>query len=382
VECRRLVLSLLSATASACDAPALKKTLDETSPARIGAAWVALADCDQKTALAQLPATLAKMIPGDEGNAAAERAIALGQGAQIQAWLAKQDSGAKSATVSWLGARCEATEQVSTFFLDAHKSLGDAFWKDRWYRGLADCRTPAIQEVLGAQVSSFTGGRITDKTQLLSLLEVYARNLRAASIPTLTALGRSMTDAELQSYVINAFADAANVGSTSGVDAAGSAAAVAAINELAPTLSDRALLQARTTLLSLEDDAAADRLARYRWDDRWSDGYTYAVAAVDVATCSNGKLQGTLHTARIKEQGAAWPEQIEAALRDRLVPAWSIDSGSKCKGTSEVTFTFPTEPFADAAAADAWIAEQVKAFDASAGSWSKATKATHPDYAW
>jgi hypothetical protein len=57
---------------------------------------------------------------------------------------------------------------------------------------------------------------------------------------------------------------------------------------------------------------------------------------------------------------------------------WDIDAlTTKCKGTSEVVWEFPAEPFADEAGRDGWMSVQTKAFETSRAAILKRKVVTH-----
>jgi hypothetical protein len=365
-----------------CDPKPIQKELAEASPTGVPAVYQKLVACDAAVAKTTAPDALKKMLAGEATNPALVSAIGVGASDAVRAWFDTLEPDQRSATVAWMGAQCKSDATVEQFLVDTHAAKGAKFFEERWHRGLAECRTPKIQELLSKQLEAEAAGVSkpgADRSQFLGVLEVYSRNLGAAAIPTLGALGTSLKEDELLTYVVNAFADAANVGSAAGIDAAAATKAVAELEKIGPNLPPKAVEQARTTLLALGAEQTADSFAKYRWKDRMKDGtYRYAVVAVETMTCKNGKKLGYYHSADVSEPGRQWPSQLEGLIGEKLQAEWHLgEAAAKCKGTGEITYTFAPEPLADDAAAKAWYDAQKKAFDQKTAGWDKATAVEH-----
>jgi hypothetical protein len=365
----------------ACDSAPILIELEESAPATIASVWNDLYACDAVLAQEHIAPTLATMLTGPAANTAVSTFIGLGQSEAVGSWLEGLQSHDKNGVIGWLGEQCKSDENIANFFVSMHSKKGDAFFKERWHRGLSDCRTDAIRTLLSNEVGERAVGQVADATGFFSVLEAYARNLGADAVPTLSALGKSQTNPEVLSYVVNAFADAANVGSVEGTNLETADLAIAAIVELGPTLPERAVIQARTTLTTLDAEREADRFAKYRWPAQLqNDQYMYSVVALEDMVCKNGKKYAYLHHASFSEAGNMWPEQIEALLTEKLTFEWKLDHATRCKGEGEVTITMTKEPLAGEDAREAWLTDQVKAYEAPREEYKKARVVEQPDF--
>lgn len=373
---------LSSAFAQECDAEALAKTATDASPAGASAAYEQLARCAPERAAAIAGPVFERMLPGTDAHESIRLGVEAGATEPVKAFLGRMEADQRSRALVYLGKKCDSPK-ISAFFIDAHATLGDEFWKQRWGRGLADCRTDEVRKLLTDSLGEKeTGVGAIDRARFFSVLEVYSRNLRGDALPTLQKFARELKDPEEVTYVINAFADAAGVGSLEGVDRDTATRAVAAIVELGPDLPPLAVDQARTTLLALDAERESDALAKYRWPAAYRNfGYKYGYAAVAVerVTCKNGQKLGTFHHATITDGGDVWPDQIPEVLTEKLQFEWGLDDPPGCGGTRELAWAFPVEPFETEEARSAWLAEQKRAFDGSVGGYKKTTDLPHPD---
>lgn len=368
-----------TAAPAACDAKALQKEMTDASPTAVPGVYVKLAACDPAAAKAASGDAFKRILAGSAANEAAIAALGAGAGETVRTWVAGLEPSDRANTLGWLGEQCKDNAHVETFFVDAQGALGQKFWDDRWFKGLADCRTPKIRTVLQAQVSSQAKPQAGDHSVFVSVLEVYARNVGVAALPTLSDLVAKVNDEELSTYIVSAFADAARVGS-GGTDAEAANKAVTELQKLGPTLKPKAVEQARQTLLALGAEQAADSFARYRWPERLADGhYRYRVVAVEKATCKNGKSQSLFHYADFTEPGNQWPEQIQALLPEKLDAEWKLEAAEKCRGTGTLDVFVPAEPFKDEAEATAWLEEQRKTWKSSVGA-ATAKETAHPAF--
>jgi hypothetical protein len=351
-----LALVLAAHAAPTCDAKALGKALTDAGPSAAGKAFTDLAACDAAVAKIAAPEAFKRILAGDSGDAAIVAALGLGSGDVVRTWIGGLESDDKSRTIATLGKSC-ASPGVATFFLDTEKSLGDKFWSDRWYRGLGECREAPVQELLRARVSQ-PGN---DRGQFNGVIEVFSRNLGKDAIPALKAAAQSQKDPELASIIVNAFPNAAGVGTVAGEDPEATKLAVEALNELAPILPEKAVDQARTTLLSLGAEADSDHLAgvRYHADLQPSGGLLYGVVATEIATCKKGDTRVTFHHAHINEAGRTWPDEVAERIAPAVTGGFKLDLAASCKGTGTVENSTPPAPFKDAAAYDAWVQGQL-----------------------
>ncbi|MCB9743604.1 MAG: hypothetical protein H6740_13470 [Alphaproteobacteria bacterium] len=322
------------ALAQDCNARQLEKDLAAASPMGMPGAFQALADCDAAKAKAKASVAFGKALVGDEGTAIAVTAVQVGAWAETRTWISGLQADERSRTVAEMGGACaDGNEQVAKFLSESAKVMGDQFWTERWYRSLSACRFPEVQEMLRAEVQEPS----EDRTRFFGVLEVFCRNLGKDAVDYLKALSLSIKDEEELTYVISAFADAAQVGSASGQDAEATQAAVAAILEVAPQLPERALEQARTTLTSLGAEDAASSLATYRFESlKWEDGALhYGLLVVENATCKKGETRLGVHVGSLVNGGDLWPDQVAASVGGAIETAFTYDVAKKCKGTAQ-----------------------------------------------
>jgi hypothetical protein len=374
-----LTLVLVTGTAHAgCDAKALTRALAESVPATVPANYLALAACDPAAARKLAPSRLKMMPANAEATKAAITAIEAGSGADVRTWLVDLVADERARMVKALAASGPEHPAVCDFFVAVEDALGERFWNERWYRGLAECRTPSVQAMLGEALDTSPISRSSrNRSPFFSLVEVYARNLGLAAIERLKGYLAAPKDEEESTVLLTAFGDAANVGGAAGTDATVAQAATAAILELAPSLSDRALARARDVLNGLGAEAEASGLARWAFDDAWTDaGYTYGVAAIEDVTCKNGQQRALLWLGTAASDGASWPDQISGGLDARVASGWPSDAAAKCKGTAKRTAKLSERPLVGSAGVEAWQAEVRRQFDADFAAATKREVAT------
>jgi hypothetical protein len=346
-----------AAGAETCDAKALSKQLSEAAPNAAAALFSQLAACDPAAAKAAAPKVVPQFLADGPDQTAAVAAIEVGAPDVVRTWVGGLQSDEKARTIAALGAACNDSKPVQTFFADSQKALGDAFWTDRWYRGLETCRVPAIQNILKAQLDKGVGA---DRSRFVGVLEVYSRNLGAGALPVLEQLGKTQKDPEVLTYVVAAFADAAALGSDT-ADPKIAEAAVGTIVELAPTWPDKAVEQARITLKALGDERASDSLVlvRYKTFVQKDGGLLYGTIVVENATCKNGKHEQTVHTAKVLDPGQTWPDQLKEKVDESIRHGWELELAERCKGQGTVDILVPDAPFADSKGYDVWVKQQI-----------------------
>lgn len=348
--------------AQACNPAALGKALAEASPVQAGALFVELAACDVPAARKVVGKELLRVVPGTDGDAAAVAAVEIGATDVLLRWMAGMEPKDRARTISALGEACESRPPVREFLLSGRDRLGEAFWTDRWFRALSRCQGPEVGALLATELDRPPG---PDRTRFLGLLEVYARSQGPAAIPKLKELAGKHGDVETLTYIVQAFADAARVG-TAGARPEDVAAAAAALVELGPSLPPKVVDAARVALQSMGAEAQADGLAMERWRERrQADGsLLWGAVVVETSPCKKGsQTWRNIHPVLLRDPGGIWVDQLAARAQARVEPALGLSLGKKCKAEASLDWRFPKEPFADEAAWQAWRAEQLKAIE-------------------
>lgn len=366
--------------ADACDVPALATALKEATPVNTAGAWNDLASCDERKGKATAKAAFTKMIAGDDALLAAVTAVDLGLGDLVVDFTSRIEASDRSKTISALGEACSTVSSMSPWLITTPDALGERFWKERWYRAFTDCRTPEVQAWLANAISPEARQAGGSDTTYHDLLQAYARNAGAEAVPTLAQLARSLDDAD-ELAVVNAFGDAANLGSTDGPDEAARDAAVAALVELAPDLSGRSIGRARGVLQALDASDEASSLAKYRWPERYTgERYGYGVAVTQTLSCKKG-TEMVLHLAQMTEGGDAWPDQLPAQVEGKVPGLWELEKrAKKCKGTSSISVVVSPEPWGEPEAWEAFKKLHTTNFEANSSEASKATVQEQPSF--
>lgn len=364
-----------------CDGKALGVALVEATPLSTAQAYLDLSVCDPALTKKSTKAAFEKILSGTEGNNAALAAINLEQDGVVRAWLAALEPDERSRTIAFLGKTCKDDVALQGFFARAHADLGEQFWEDRWHRGLSDCRVESIQNILVEAIQKTNLKE--DQSRFFTVLEVYSRNLGAAAVPTIAALAKATDDQEHLTYLVNALADAANVGGATGINPAAAKSATTALVEMGPKLPPRAVEQARKTLLAMGSDEQADAFAGHRWRDRKKeDTYLYAVTVTESATCKNGKSFANLHYALFDETGNLWPGQLQENIGEKLAFEWNLDGAEKCKGEGKIDVVMPKEPFASKEDAESWLKTQKSSFTSRTTEFDKMKSQSHEDFSY
>jgi hypothetical protein len=366
-----VALSLVAFAEPDCDAKAMGAELAEASPIAISRLYVELVQCDAKAGKKHAGEALSRMLEGNESNEAVGAALSVGAAEEVRSWMDSLEPDQRSRTIRHLGTQCSSSEAAEQFLLESHERLGSKFFEERFHRGLGDCRTAGIQALLKSALED--EGVVAERTQYFSILEVYSRNLGADAVPVLEQLAGELPDDEVL-LVVSAFADAANVGGTGGIDTGAAVKAVAALTALGPSFSPGIIDQARSTLDALGSPDVASSFAKYRWPEKKvDDKYVYTAVCEELVTCKNGKKQAYFHHGRFTEGGDKWPAELSGELQNILTTHWTMDAAEKCKGEGEFLVEMSQEPIAeDDEAAREWLARKIQAFRAKAGEFQKA----------
>lgn len=347
-------LALLLSTptlAQDCDVRSLSRQLKDAPPIRIADHFLALAECDDGAARRVAKATVPRILPGDRAAAALVEAAHLGAETAVREWLDRSEPDVRSRTIDAIGRRCEADpDKVSAFLVSSADALGDAFWEQRWYRGLGSCPTEPVRALLTQGLDHPKVGRdVRPRTPFYGVLEVYARNLGAQALPTLTELVSAPHDDRDAVTLVNAFADAGGAAERE-PDPSRREAAAQALIQAVPGMPREAVERARGVLNALQAPDQASSIARHAWPQAWNDAYTWAVALTEVVTCRNGKVDVYLYTGLARDEQGRWPDEILPRLEDAARAAWPVDGAARCRGTSTFELATPGVPVTQEAA--------------------------------
>ena len=357
-----LLLSLLfSLNVHAQDCKAIPKALKGAGPRDAARMYVELASCNPAAAKKVAGTTIPTMLGDEEGQEAAMAAIRVGAGDVTRAWIKGLDPEERAPQIRALGKKCGDDKDVQGFLVDAAGALGETCWAQRWYRSLVTCRVPEAQAVLSNHLDKAKDGE--DRVRYFAVVSAWAQNVGGAAVPRLEKMIAERTDVEVQVNLIQAFVDAAQVGSLNGADAKVAEAGAAAIKRLSVSLPFRAVEQARISLQALDDEQGADALAKVRYNALLQEeGHLlYGVVAIEKAACKKGTYQ-VLHIAEVTDPGQTWPDQLQDKVQTSAEHAWKMTLCKKCKDDkASLTLKFPDAPFADEKAFKAWVEETVKA---------------------
>ena len=355
-----MLLSLiLSGTVAAQDCGSLAKDILTVGPHEAAPMFLQLSQCDAGAAKRVAPTVIPTLIGESDGFDAAVAAIKVGSGSSVMGWMNTLQRDEQSRAVRAYGKKCQESEAVQAFLVDAAAEKGDAFWTERWYRALTECRTPATTKLLVDHVEAGAG---EDRGSFFGVVEAYAVNVGADAIPKLAALVEAETDLEMQVNLIGAFADASQAGTLSGLDSKTAEKAAETVRTLAGKLPAKAMDKARQTLQVLLDEEGADKLVALRFKDvaQEDGGLLYGAVVFENATCKNDKIAQRYHVAEAIDPGQTWPDQLEEKVRTSVELNWSLNLAERCKGTGEVTYHVPDAPFADQESYKKWVKEVVR----------------------
>ena len=348
-------LAALPALAADCDVDALTAAVKDATPTYKGARFAELAECDATAAASVAAEAVPRFLAGEDTNGGVLAALTVGAQAEVTSWFSGLQRNELAPTIKWLGQQCEGNSAVPAFFLNAHDSLGERFWSERWYVGLSDCRDPGVQKVLADAVGQGLNPR--DPTRFFALLGLYARNLGANALPTLEEILPTVPENQRR-LVVEAWADAADVGSNDGRDEAAAKAAIASLTQVREHIPASAADVLRNTLASLGDAAGAEAAVAVRWPDRLRDGrYHYLVAAQEAWTCSNGKSYATLHFGEVTDAATRWPDTLADQIRGIVEGPWKLGKAArKCKAEEPyLEVVIVDEPVDKEFDANAWV---------------------------
>jgi len=350
---------ILAGTVAAQDCGTLAKDILTVGPHEAAPMFLQLSQCDAGAAKKVAPTVIPNLIGESEGFDAAIAAIEVGAGSTVMDWMGTLQRDEQSRAVRAYGKKCQESEAVQGFLVDTAAEMGDAFWTQRWYRALTECRAEATTTLLVNRVEAGAG---EDRGSFFGVVEAYAVNVGAASIPKLVSLVSAESDLEMQVNLIGAFADASQAGTLSGLDAKTAELAATAVRGLSAALPAKAMDKARVTLQVLLDEEGADKLVALRFKDvvQKDGGLLYGAVVFENATCKNDKIAQRYHVAEAFDPGQTWPDQLEEKVRTSVELNWSLNLAERCKGTGEVVYHLPQAPFADQAAFSKWVKEVVR----------------------
>lgn len=348
-----LLLSL-SVHAADCDAGELTSSLKEATPHEAAPLFVQLAQCDAAAAKKVAKTAIPQLVAESAGFEAAIAAINVGAGDSVMTWMGSRQQDERSRAIRAYGKQCQESDDIQKFLVDAHGSLGDGFWTERWYRALTECRTESITGLLQARVDQGPG---EDRGLFFAVVEVYAANVGITAIPKLQTLISEESDVETQVNLIQALADAAQAGTVQGLNAKTATAAAESLKSIVTNLPARAVDQARITLRVLEDEEGSDTLVKVRYNDKLQDdgGLLYGAVVFENATCKNGKEAQRYHVAEVRDPGQTWPDQVNEKVKLSVELGWKLNMAERCKGEGEVLYFTPDVPFKDKSEMKLWV---------------------------
>lgn len=353
-----VLFSSLNASAQDFNCAAAFRGLSDATPMQLGQQYVDLVNnCSAGQAIRATADTFSRAIPNEGGRAAAVAAVKLGQSDAVVEWANGQQPDDRAKIIGALGEACADDEGIQDFFIASAESMGDDFWNDSWYRGLDNCSVVPIQDLLWSELDRGIG---SDRTRFFSVLGVYARASGNTAVPKMVELiRRSGDDEEAQVNILSAFADAAQVGSVEGTDQATAQQATRAISNLAPSLSQKGVEQARITLNALGSEIESDALAAVRYADmQQDDGFIWGVVVSETAPCKAGKrLTQRLHWSRAVDPGTTWADQALDKVQSSAEVAWELDLAERCNVEGEITYHVSSSPFATDDDLQAWVNE-------------------------
>lgn len=356
-----VLLSSLTASAQDINCNDLRRDIAKANPTQVGDMFVTIATNCEPSAAARSVSQLSRAIPNEGGRAAAVEAVKLGYGTIATEWIGGLQPDDRAKAIRGLGEACTDSEKVQDFFISSASTMGDDFWNDRWYRALGVCNAVPIHDLLWGELDKGIG---TDRTRFFGVLEAYARSAGAAAVPQLVELAkRNAQDAEAQVNIVNAFADAAQVGSVKGMDQGTAQRATRAIVALAPDLKIKAVEQARITLTALGSELESDQLAAVRYKKlEQADGFVWGAVLNETASCKGGKkVMQRLHWSRaVDDDGSIWPDQALEAIQSAAEVAWTTDLAARCRGEGTLDYRVSDKPFATDDELKAWVDEQIE----------------------
>ena len=354
-----LLTTLSWAQTAECDTAALSKVIVESVGDQVTESFISLASCAPEEAKKISEKAIAKFYPGSTGSRGIVAAAKLGLYPSIQQWLDNQLPGERSEALRSLGKACQESSAVQGFFLNQAEQNAETFWSDRWYRPLDRCGSA---EVVGLLKTQLDKGSEQGRSKFFGVLTTYARAAGKDAVPTLKMLIEKTDDAEEKGRYLESFADAARVGAMEGTDKDTAALAVKTIMGLGDSIKGQPAEQARAILQSLDDEAAADSMAAYRYADQLQEDNTllWAVVVAENVVCKNKKPKQHIHFAKIIDKSKnTWPKQLEEKVTANYDGYWKFGLAKRCKGEQTLKTLLPKMPFADEKAMKAWLTDTI-----------------------
>lgn len=331
--------------AQECDTKSLVSSLQESVGDSAAEAFVALHKCDAKQAKKFVVATVPKLYASEIGYQAIEIAIDAGADPQVSTWLQEQLPDERKQALRYLGKSCQSNKQVEEFFLEQSIALGDTFWQQGWYLPLANCSTPEVTKMLADALSREN----QSKSVYFNVLSTYARAGKGEAVPLLDKELSKASDEETQTRLIDAFADAAQVGSVNGVDRTVTSVAAEAIIKHGQNFSVGAIEKSRIILNSMDEEAFADEMAAFRYKEfvQPNGSLIWGVIVAENAKCKNGKEKQVLHFAKVLDpRKNTWSDQLADKVDASVDGLWRMDLAKRCKGEGENVLFVSDRPFA------------------------------------
>ena len=345
-----------------CNVAALSKTATSGAGDSSAEAFLSLLSCDANTAKRIGSSAISKFVPNDTSYQAVAGSLQIGLYKDVASWVAGLQSDEKPLVLRYLGDNCNV-EGVENFFVEQSKSLGDAYWNDRWYKYTSKCQGDANLSLLETEVRK---KEELDRTRYFGVLTAYARTAGVKSLPLLKEQLENESNEEVQINLIQAFSDAAGNGTDTGIDQKIAAEASGIIFDQAEKYGQKSLNQARTTLKVLQDLEKADALAGYAYKaNLQEDGsLLWGVIAVENGTCKKGKKQQQVHSASVKDmRKSTWNDELKDHVRDVVEVQWEgfFTLDSKCSTDYGIEYIVPSAPFTTQDEYQEWLEKNLPA---------------------
>ena len=197
-----------------CDIKSLSKTASSGAGDSSAEAFLTLLGCDTEAAKNISASSISQFVPSEVSYKAVIASLQSGLYSDVAKWIAGLQSDEKPLALRFLGDQC-SEKAVEAFFVEESKALGEKYWDDRWYKYTTKCQGEANLTILESEVRR---KEELDRTRYFGVLSAYARTAGSNSIPLLQEQLLNEKNEEVQINLIQAFSDAAGIGTDNGID--------------------------------------------------------------------------------------------------------------------------------------------------------------------